>query len=404
MNETITHKEPAASTARAGFWRRRKGVFAALLGAVLVLGILLAFKDLKSVLMGAGVPVLDPPFADTLVITLGAEEYARGGDPLLAIPQDPWRRPMNYPRIWQLLSPLGLTTEHTVGFALVLIALFVGGIVLAFPDLSRVGIFYVGAGLLSPATLLALERGNIDLAIFGLMAAAILKIFPIFGLGVVAGAKPRRAWWVLGPVIAGFLVYLVFSWSDLQQIERVTGRGNDPAFGHGVMVQGAAFLRGWSLLVLGAGGLAFLLGWLGCQENSEEAEPDATSAAAQRLAAYRVGAGIYVGCYAFTQNWDYRLIFLLFTLPQLLAWATAKRMVLRAVSMIGLGATFLALGQMSLARFELWLPHGWTLVFVAEQTAKGVIFCLHLYLLSASLPTWLKPRAFSLPNRRKAAL
>lgn len=44
----------------------------------------------------------------------------------------------------------------------------------------------------------------------------------------------------------------------------------------------------------------------------------------RNLTAFRLGAAIYVGTFLLGNNWDYRLAFLLFTIPQLSQWFFAS--------------------------------------------------------------------------------
>ena len=62
--------------------------------------------------------VMSPPFADLRVITHGADSIARGLDPLVSNPGDPWGRPLNYPRIWQSLYSVGINKSHTIALGL----------------------------------------------------------------------------------------------------------------------------------------------------------------------------------------------------------------------------------------------------------------------------------------------
>jgi hypothetical protein len=39
---------------------------------------------------------------------------------------------------------------------------------------------------------------------------------------------------------------------------------------------------------------------------------------------FRLSAGIYIGTFILGNNWDYRLMFLLFAIPQITSWAEEK--------------------------------------------------------------------------------
>ena len=54
------------------------------------------------------------------------------------------------------------------------------------------------------------------------------------------------------------------------------------------------------------------------------AEPDQDADSSARLAFY-LGSLIFLGTFAVGNNFDYRLVFMLLTLPQLFDWVTDKR-------------------------------------------------------------------------------
>lgn len=112
------------------------------------------------------VPIMKPAFADLRTITHGADAAAIGVDPMIENNFDPWSRRLNYPRVWQLLYPLGVNKSHTETLGFLLVVLYFGGMLLVFRGMklwwSPVLILFV----LAPAGMLAIERGNIDIAVF----------------------------------------------------------------------------------------------------------------------------------------------------------------------------------------------------------------------------------------------
>lgn len=102
---------------------------------VLTIGIGLILVTMSFCLLGYentwrlwNIPTLSPHFADSLVITAGAESKAMGYDPLIDNPMDPWQRKLNYPRIWQMLYLLGINRDHTLYFGIVISILFITGL------------------------------------------------------------------------------------------------------------------------------------------------------------------------------------------------------------------------------------------------------------------------------------
>src|SRR5437588_684915 len=119
-------------------------------------------------------------------------------------PCDPMRRPANYPRLWTDLSFLGLGQHQTTILGCLNGVLFVFGVLaLAVRGTAFQGLL-LGALAFSPAVMLGVERGNVDLTMFAMtvagillvsrarvralagygliLLAALLKLFPIFAV------------------------------------------------------------------------------------------------------------------------------------------------------------------------------------------------------------------------------
>src|SRR5262249_34347434 len=142
-------------------------------------------------------------FGDLRNLTTAWECARRHVDVLPINPCDPWTRPTNYPRLWLAPSFLGLGQGSTFALGLLLVGLFLLAALAVIPPGASVtfGAVYALA-LCSPAVMIGVQRGNVDLFIFvlivlavllsrhgrpGLVAslalvclAAVLKLFPIF--------------------------------------------------------------------------------------------------------------------------------------------------------------------------------------------------------------------------------
>src|SRR5215831_2500360 len=152
-----------------------------------------------------GVDALKTKFEDMQSVTSSWDCTRRGIQAFPNNPCDPQGRPANYPRLWTHFGVFGLGLGDTVALVFYLSALLVPG------RLSlREGVLYA-ALLLAPATLLGVERGNVDLLMFALVAlgvgvvrrsswagaapivlAGVLKLFPAFGLAVLV--RRRKRW------------------------------------------------------------------------------------------------------------------------------------------------------------------------------------------------------------------
>jgi hypothetical protein len=224
--------------------------------------------------------------------------------------------------------------------------------------------------------MMGVERGNVDLALFGVvvvaglvmrrapwgppvasalvLAAAILKLFPIAAIGMLA-QLPRRTAAVCVASVAGlFAVYATATYRDIQTIERVLPQGDEYAYGLHVFggwlgrIGGSGRMWDVAVVVLTLG-VAFAL--RRSLRSRLEIDPS------RDLDLFWAGAGIYVATFALGRSSDYRLVFLLLTIPQLARWAAAGRMLPIAT----LGGVLLT----------LWLPSEWSNVPILDELIRA---------------------------------
>jgi hypothetical protein len=277
--------------------------------------------------------VLRPEFADARVITSAWECARQGFDVLAQNPCDPWARPMNYPRLWLLPGLLGWGQEQTAWLALALAMLFVVAVLAFIGPLGRAPTLVYLAALCSPTVLLALERGNNDQAMFALvvggvmatargqglaagsaiLAATVLKFYPVVAVGALRGPRIRFL------VLLAAAAYFVISLADVRLIIMATPR--DASLGYGLATNGAVLLPMIpplaSTAVLVAVGTALAV-WVGARLPLIDGDP-------RSLSAFTAGALVFLATYLLGPSWDYRLIFLLLCLPLAIAQARAHR-------------------------------------------------------------------------------
>ena len=285
----------------------------------------------------AGVPALSPAFADLRVITAGLESARDGYDALVNNPRDPWKRPINYPRVWVAAKFLGITQQHTVALGFLIAAGFFATL---FLTAGRIGLLEgaVYAVLVcSPTLMLALERGNIDLIMFALLAtaaalwsrkqraavaavivsAAILKLYPICALFFAVRDKTRAAIIAAGAGAIAFGVYVLATRHDIAALLAATPAARFPAYGRELlflMLEDRGFggdpvlhsLLFVSVMFVGALLLALKL-----------PAPQFTPGAAEMMI---IGFAVYAMTFSLMSSFSYRLVFLLLALPQLFCW------------------------------------------------------------------------------------
>ncbi len=288
-----------------------------------------------------GVPTMQPPGVDACTISGASLSLAQGLDPLQQNPGDVLGRPLNYPRVWLVLAWLGLRPEHTPWLLVAFFTAFAAG-ALALVALVRTRAqgLWLALAVWSPAIWLGLERGNSDLFVFGLTAialwlattrpnvaaavvlvAAVAKLFPAFALfGFVAGdRRQRRAGLVAACLFAG---YVAATFGDLAKIRAGTFHWN--RIGYGIDQAAVTFAKnGASLplllgLAIGAALLLFGAGaWLRTRVRLPLVDGDPAALG------FRVGCAVYAGSFCLGSSFDYRLMFLLPALPQLVVWSRA---------------------------------------------------------------------------------
>ena len=355
------------------------------------------------------IPTMLPHFADLRVIIGGAESYALGYDPLINNPNDPWGRVMNYPRIWQWLFLLKINQNHTTYIGMAFIFLFVVGIFLFLKPINNITAWLLTMSLFSPAVLLGIERANNDLLIFFIVSLAllvlrrsalaamsliltgfILKLYPLFGLGCLLKENQKTLLRLAIISLVIILIYLGFTFEDLVRIRQGTPRSIGLSYGVDVFwmsVQSHSPLAGKILHLLSYGMVLFLVIFvLWLNRNAFQAP---VSEKDNHIDAFRLGSMIYLGTFMLGNNWDYRLLFLIFVIPQLVSWAINSSGYVAWIAKLTILAILISLWSLLIYRLMNRLPLGHDIAFLLEHFAKWTVFAGLFYLLVSSLPNWI---------------
>jgi hypothetical protein len=343
------------------------------------------------------VPSMTPRFLDLCSIPTGIETWHKGGDPLVANPADPIGRPMNYPRLWlYLFSAARIDAGKVATVGVILCAFYLACIsYLIVQSRHALDAVVLLAASLSVGPLLAIERGNTDLLIFSLVflacavtnrflksalfgIAALLKIFPLAGMMVDAIRRPGKGRLLAAGLTGLVLVAILLQWHDLSLIRAATPVSKDKAYGVLSLEQELLFatLR-WGFLI-GLGWIVVLECWLvgalaiwkAWQNPWDFVSNSSNSKAAEMFAIF---GGIYAFTYAVGANYDYRLIFLVPTLPFVLQMGRSNHRVwaILYVAMLGLAENAMA--------FE---DYGGT---IAGHAASFLLFLMILAMLTRLL-------------------
>jgi hypothetical protein len=357
-----------------------------------------------------------PPFADSRNITSGAESHALGYDPLIHNPRDPWGRPMNYPRIWQLLSYLGIGQQDTIYFGIAFAALFFSGVFLATGSTGQRTALAMACCIFSPAVLLGLERGNNDLLIFFLLAVSIrvikkspvatailigcaflLKLYPILAISVFLRENRRlfQNLFLVGLFLA--FAYLALMHDEIRLIRIATPQTPFGSYGLDVaweqlqckhVFPGAVLSVQIASYVIAILVAAFSILHAGRQTYPQDAQDN-------HLDAFRVGASIYVGTFvAIGHNFDYKMMFLLFAVPQLSLWIRSPQRWISCVAAVTATCVVVSFWSIAVGPILTYIPLGLYVHGVLDSGAKGVVFAGLCYLFVYSCPEWIKSPSF----------
>jgi hypothetical protein len=392
----------------------------------LALALLANWRGAEQAWADLGVPSADLSFFDLRSVTTAWECTRRGIDILPVNPCDPVGRPANYPRLWMAPAGLGLGEGSTVYLGVATAFVFFAAALLMVGHVGSWEALIYAAALCSPAVMLGVERGNADLLVFALVAFALASFrrgalgralahgVLVLAFGVLL--RQRREWALAGAgtAVLLFLVYAVATAGDLRSIARAVPQEVKYSYGIGVGIDaardavrhtpsapGVARSRYAGLAVHALVGLAGLglAAWLALRRGCRRAAPpgeEEPAPVSRDLDAFWAGAGIFGATFALFNNYDYRLVFLLLTLPQLLRWAREPRPVMPFAwwAVAGVLAS-LWLGT-SLPVLPLGLGELWTAasdVFPFEEILNWLLFVYFGAALLLTRPSWLARRA-----------
>lgn len=368
------------------------------------------------------VPTESPPFSDFRLIPGSAETFRMGIEPSVRNPGDPHKRKFNYPTFWRLFFYTGITQADTIWISVLMITLFFVGVFL-FPQKVTVShAIWMLLVSFSPASMLLYERGNVDLVVFFLCVAIVLatdhsayataallivgtvvKLFPFFGITILLRESKRKFIWLSASCLLVLLIYMYVTWESVSVSWNLTMRGKEISYGANVFFYryGQAlsqFFSQWfvgpqvdRLLKIGPMILASILVFIAGVAGMRNREPIATSSE-RNLAAFRMGASIYVGTFLLGNNWDYRLAFLVLVIPQLLEWSRSLNQKYRYIALASLFGVLA-----SCWHFMIWFSPFFNffegskeLWFVFDEFLNWMLVAGFAYLLLASAPDWLK--------------
>ncbi len=397
-----------------------------------ILGVLFKTYGYEATWRLWGVPTRMPPFVDFRLIPASAESFRMGFEPSITNPRDPEKHIFNYPAFWRIFFYTNITQADTIWIVITMLILFFLGAFLFPGQLTVSQAAWMLAILFSPASMLLYERGNVDLIVFffcamivvassyspygtGLLIAigTIVKFFPFFGITVLLKEQPRKFWWLFAGCFFVLVAYMLATASSVNASWNLTMRGFEISYGTSSLFRryelpllqwlGQYLPFAWveSLLRFGP----ILVGLVVVLTVAVRGLKDSWVLAAsdeRNLAAFRMGASVYVGTFMLGNNWDYRLAFLVLVIPQLVTWMQFGDGKIRSAAQLSILGLLLSCWHLIFWNSPVIRSHFASLetVFILDELINWVLMASLAYLLAASLPEWMKSQARSLiPDR-----
>lgn len=299
--------------------------------------------ELNPALSAVGAIPMGKPYGDYKVIASAIQYYEQGGNPYETGRFDFAGRKYNYPAYWLKFPILGVENHNLKYVYIVFATLFCIGVGLVFwGDKTK---FWYGyfPFLFSPPVFLGLERCNYELIVFFLVVlavwvccrgpgmgrswvggsilylATILKVFPVFGFLIFVRESWKRTLLFLIPFGILSAAYFVYSRPYLKLVHENTPWSQYISFGINVIpfnvskwiAPESEVMQVYLLGVAWLTALAFIL--LGYVKGKKALKISGMESYDAYL--FRAAAVIYIAVYLMGSNFDYRLIFLLPTLP-----------------------------------------------------------------------------------------
>jgi hypothetical protein len=400
-----------------------------------VLGVLFSTYGYAATWQLWSVPTRTPPFVDFRLIPGSAESFRMGFEPSVTNPLDPEHRIFNYPAFWRIFFYTGITQADTVWVSVSMLALFFLGVFLFPKQLTISQAAWMLVVLFSPASMLLYERGNVDLIVFFICAmivvsasysiglatsliafGTIVKMFPLFGVSVLLKEPKHRFWWLFASCLLVLIGYMISASSSVNASWNLTMRGYEISYGTNMffrryeipllqLLQETLPLETATAMLMfapiAAGVLVVLLVAFRAITNRLDLEGDDE----RNLAAFRMGAAIYVGTFLLGNNWDYRLAFLVLVVPQLWEWMRSSHHKTRSLAQLCMLSVILTCWH-----FIAWYSPlinsdmiSVESIFVLDEFINWILMATLAYLFVVSMPDWMKQQIRSiLPVRRIA--
>lgn len=246
-------------------------------------------------------------------------------------------------------------------------------------------------------TLLRQPRTEIRIIAYLVMfLAALLKLYPVLAVISSVREKPKLCLIIMVVFMAGFLIYAGVTYDDIATLMKTTEHNANISYGSEVifglidqMMTGnmAGFPR-WDDRLVVLFSWAAIVGVILLSFFYLRGKKSVSYYEGSHISSLRIGVGIYFGTFLAGQNWDYRLIFLLFVLPQLLEWKSSRHG--GRIPVITIVLILLAMWSEVVVR---WIQPAvlQDLTAIAGEMVNWALFGVLSFILVNTLPNWIRP-------------
>lgn len=362
-----------------------------------------------------------PSFIDLRAVLAGFECTRLGYDVLL---DNPCTGSIIYPRLWWKLTGLGLNQSHTVMLGIILA---LGFYLVTFAIIGRLNCYesiIYSLILCSPAVMLLIERGNVDIIIYGmlfltlimaqsqqisvrilgyiwLLIPTFLKILSFFCLTIILKEKRKTfvVWFISLFTISAIYIYSIKDELAVSKAYFIIKTSN--SFGYKILLYKwpSIFLPSHlsarkihlpltALFIVGLIGLAFFLFkqmitfLKEIKQNflrKDNFLPKDISVNTKLLDAFRIGSSFYLGTFVVTISFDYKLTFLIFAIPQMISWIKQDH------PKLAISSSFALLGIV----LTVYLSSFFSASLV-DELINWFLWFYFLYGFLLTLPNWIK--------------
>jgi hypothetical protein len=389
------------------------------------------FTSYYTVWKKLGVPTIVPIFADLRGVLAGFECTRLGYDVLYELPCDPWKREfLAYPRIWMRLTWLGWDQHHAIVLGILMAVSFYVATLILVGRLNNYEAIIYTLILYSPTVMLLIERANVDIIIYVLLFLSLLlsqslslairtagysllvlsiflKLFSVFSLSFLLKEKRSIFLFLFPSLLTVTILYLFSITEEINKIKSYFpvnlfysfGGKILPHFLGIVLSPSHTFSRSRNVFLALILILVILLSiialfriaiavirefknWLTFPLPSSSIGNNIESGLS--LDSFRIGSSLYLGTFLLSISFDYKLAFLIFTVPQILLW-------IKRDERLGLSSSFALVGILSTlylsAFFYEWL---------FDEIVNWFLWFYYLYTFILTLPRWIKMTSHAL--------